>query len=243
MLGRGAAQAGVLWVLAGLAVSSPAAGDTYRYEDPAGVVHYTNAPSDPRYRRLPGWVEPRSAAAPVPFTGIRGRAPVPYAELIRVTAERYLVDRRLVEAVVVVESAGNPRAVSRKGAQGLMQLMPQRAAELGVRNPFDPQQNVDGGVRHLRELLQRFSGDVTLALAAYNAGEEAVRAYQGVPPYAETQEYVRKVRAFYDGLDGPGRPWAVGQAPQQIFRFLRADGTVSYTNLPPVPAPTLRRGF
>jgi len=148
-----------------------------------------------------------------------------------------------VEALVTVESGGNPRAVSRKGAQGLMQLMPQRSAELGVQNPFDPRQNVEGGVRHLRDLLQRFSGDVTLALAAYNAGEEAVRAHRGVPPYPETQEYVRRIRALYDGVEGPGRAWTAGQAPQQIYRTVSGDGTVMYTNLPPRPAPTVKPPF
>ena len=101
--------------------------------------------------------------------------------------------------IVQTESAGNPTAVSPKGARGLMQLMPERAAELGVRDSFDPTQNVDGGVRHMRDLLQRFRGDVTLALAAYNAGEAAVRNHGGVPPYAETREYVRRVRALYSG--------------------------------------------
>jgi hypothetical protein len=124
-----------------------------------------------------------------------------------------------------------------------MQLMPQRSALLGVRNPFDPEQNVDGGVRHLRDLLQRFGGDVTLALAAYNAGEEAVRAYQGVPPYLETQEYVRKIRILYYGVEGPGPRWTVEQAPQQVYRQVSQDGTVLYTNVPPRPSSALRRGL
>src|SRR5262249_56578181 len=93
----------------------------------------------------------------------------PFASLIRASADRYGVDSRLVEAIVQTESAGNPTAVSPKGARGLMQLMPERASELGVRDSFDPRQNVDGGVRHIRELLQRFGGDVTPALAAYHA--------------------------------------------------------------------------
>jgi len=161
-------------------------------------------------------------------------------ETIRAAAERYRVDRRLVQAVIAVESAGNPGAVSRKGAQGLMQLMPQRSAELGVQNPFDPRQNVDGGVRHLRDLLQRFAGNVTLALAAYNAGEAAVRTYQGIPPYPETQDYVRKVRALYDGggmVEGPP------VTPQQIYRQVTEDGTVTFTNLPPRSTPALQRRY
>jgi soluble lytic murein transglycosylase-like protein len=247
MLGRGAGRActaGAMILLAGLVWQAPATAGTFRFEDQAGTAHYTNVPSDPRYRRLPGFPASRVTPANLPSSTTTGaRAPMPYGELIRATAERHRMDHRLVEAVVVVESGGNPRAVSRKGAQGLMQLMPQRSLELGVRNPFDPEQNVDGGVRHLRDLLQRFGGDLTLALAAYNAGEEAVRAYQGIPPYPETQEYVRRIRALYSGLPGPGKAWAVGQAPQQIYRGVASDGSVSYTNVPPRPSPVLRSGF
>jgi soluble lytic murein transglycosylase-like protein len=241
MLSRGVSRMTWLVGLASLALASAVAeADTFQYQDEAGTLHYTNVPADPRYRRVPGLPEDRSS---VPVTGrpvLPGPGVGPYAELIRTTAERHRVDRRLVEALVTVESGGNPRAVSRKGAQGLMQLMPQRSAELGVRNAFDPEQNVDGGVRHLRDLLERFGGDVALALAAYNAGEEAVRSYRGVPPYAETQEYVRRIRALYDGVEGPGRASAASQAPQQIYRQVAADGTITFTNLPPRPVPTLK---
>src|SRR5262245_1968292 len=225
MLGRGVLRMTRMAALAALALAGGVAeAGTFRYQDEAGTVHYTNIPADPRYRRVRGLPDDRSS---IPFTArpvVRGPAVGPYIELIRTTAERHQVDRRLVEAVVTVESGGNPRAVSRKGAQGLMQLMPQRSALLGVRNAFDPEQNVDGGVRHLRHLLLRFRGDVTLALAAYNAGEEAVRNHGGVPPYAETQEYVRRIRALYDGVEGPGRAWAAGEAPQTIYRQVSADG-------------------
>jgi soluble lytic murein transglycosylase-like protein len=115
-----------------------------------------------------------------------------------------------------------------------MQLMPERAAELGVRDSFDPTQNVDGGVRHMRDLLQRFGGDVTLALAAYNAGEGAVRAHGGVPPYAETREYVKRVRALYSGAGQiVSGAVALVTAPQHIYREVAEDGTVTFTNLPP----------
>ncbi len=245
MLGRGAGRArwSLFGILAGVALAGIAEAGAYRFVDEAGTVHYTNTPSDSRYRPIPGSRERRSSVALADRSLLRGRPPVPYAELIRTTADRHRVDHRLVEAVVVVESGGDPRAVSPKGAQGLMQLMPRRSTLLGVRNPFDPDQNVDGGVRHLRDLLHRFGGDVTLALAAYNAGEEAVRAHQGVPPYPETQEYVRRIRALYYGIDGPGPRWAVGQAPQQIYRQVGSDGTVLFTNVPPRPSPALRRGL
>ena len=115
-----------------------------------------------------------------------------------------------------------------------MQLMPERAALLGVRDAFDPHQNVDGGVRHIRDLLQSFGGDVTLAVAAYNAGEGAVRSYNGIPPFPETREYVRRVRAMYDG-SGSLAPRAVAlvTAPQRIYRAVAEDGTLTFTNLPP----------
>jgi soluble lytic murein transglycosylase-like protein len=193
-----------LAVVAGIPVSA----QMLRIEDESGTVYYTNEPCAPLYRRLaPGACQP---PAPPGETAAKAEAAPagPYAGEIQRTATRYGVDRRLVEAIVQVESGGNPRAVSPKGALGLMQLMPTRAAALGVAEPLDPRANLDGGVRHLRELLARYDGNLTLALAAYNAGEEAVRLHGGVPPYRETQEYVRKVLALYGPSTGapPVRP-------------------------------------
>ena len=117
--------------------------------------------------------------------------------LVRRLAPSHRLDPDLVLAVVAVESAGRPDARSPKNAQGLMQLMPETAADLGVENALDPVQNLQGGMRYLRRLIDRFDGDLTLALAAYNAGAETVVRYGGVPPYPETQDYVRKLRALY----------------------------------------------
>jgi Transglycosylase SLT domain len=117
----------------------------------------------------------------------------PFGDLIRAAAEKHGVDEKLIEHLIAVESNFNPRAVSRKQAQGLMQLLPQTAARFAVANLFDPAQNIEAGTRYLKELLQRFQGNLTLALAAYNAGPEVVERYGGVPPFAETQNYVRQI--------------------------------------------------
>jgi len=134
----------------------------------------------------------RPILPPRPFSRGHRVDPGQFASLIQETAARYGVDPHLVEAVVQAESSYNPNAVSSAGAQGLMQLMPGTARSLGVQDPFDPVQNVDGGVRFLRQLLDRYHS-VPLAVAAYNAGPAAVDYYRGVPPFAETQLYVQRV--------------------------------------------------
>ena len=163
----------------GLLLSTSAGAQVYRLSEGDGTVHFTNAPTDPRYKNLAGYSSGTSAG----FLRLPRQDALRYEAEIKAAAERYGVPERLVQAVIRVESAFNPRAVSVKGAQGLMQLMPETATMLGVRNSFDPQQNIDGGVRHLRGLIDRFGNDLPLALAAYNAGEKAVLAYRGIPPY------------------------------------------------------------
>jgi hypothetical protein len=145
--------------------------------------------------------------------------------IIEEAAAKHGVDSNLVRAVIKVESNFNPHAVSRKGAMGLMQLMPSTARNLQVANPFDARQNVDGGVRHLKQLLQDFGGDVTKSVAAYNAGAGAVQRHGGIPPYAETQAYVRRVNQLYTG-DQALRP--VTQTPIRAYRD--KFGVLTFTN-------------
>ncbi len=138
------------------------------------------------------------------------------------------LDPRLIDSVIRVESNYNPRAVSHKGAQGLMQLMPATAARLDVDDPFDPEQNIRGGVREVARLIDLYSGNLALVLAAYNAGQGAVERYQGIPPYNETQNYVRQVMSLYTGS-----PWSstrVTRRPQVKMVTDPATGRTVITN-------------
>ncbi len=148
---------------------------------------------------------------------------------IVMAAARHNVDPNLVRAVVKVESNFNSNAVSRKGAMGLMQLMPSTARSLNVRNPFDPEQNVDAGVRHLKQLLENYGGDVNLTLAAYNAGSGAVARSSGIPRFAETQNYVRRItNLYYGGFDlGPSGP---ARDPVKVQRDARGVLYISNTD-------------
>lgn len=206
---------------------APAAAQTYRFVAPDGTVHYTNAPTDPAYERMGFPTQTRSETPePAPAAG------APVLQHVREAAQRYGVPEKLVTAVIRTESGFNPRAVSSKGARGLMQLMPHTASLLGVRNSFDPAENIDGGVRHLRRLIERFGNNLHLALAAYNAGEQAVTYYRGIPPYPETQGYVTKVLSLFNGGAAGATP-TPEPPPQTTYRLVDEDGTVTYTNIPP----------
>ncbi len=134
------------------------------------------------------------------FTSVPAQPVVkpPYRELVEAAAARYSVDADLITSVIAVESNFDPKALSRKNARGLMQLLPETAARLGVQNIYDPQENIDAGTRYLRELLQKYNNDLVLALAAYNAGPERVQQYGRIPPFAETISYVRRVKRGYE---------------------------------------------
>jgi soluble lytic murein transglycosylase-like protein len=185
-----------------LCVASPAVADIYMFKDEKGVVHFTNIPNgDKRYRmvRKEESTSPYARAAGMPQYVLPTAALIrQYSPIIETAAKSHGVDIALVHAVITAESGYNPRAVSRAGAQGIMQLMPDTARRFGVQNSFDAAQNIHGGVKYLRELLTMFNGNQELAVAAYNAGENAViRAGNRVPPYAETMHYVPKVLGLY----------------------------------------------
>ena len=178
-------------------------GELYSYVDAEGVLHFSNAPSDGRFRRVTKANDVagvyRSAAPAQPRAGAGGaRRTAEWVDVIREAASTNNLPEALILAVIAVESNFDPRAVSEKGAAGLMQLMPGTAREMYVADVFDPAQNIHGGSRYLRLLANQYGGDMVRMLAAYNAGPEAVRRAGGaVPNIPETREYVRKVVALY----------------------------------------------
>jgi hypothetical protein len=156
----------------------------------------------------------------------------PFREMIRTAATGEGVDPALVEAIIAVESAFRTLAVSRKGAMGLMQLMPQTARRYGVSNAFDPRENLTGGIRHLRDLLDLFGGDLTRTLAAYNAGVSAVLMHGGIPPYRETQNYVRMVLARYRPLQVlPASSPVPDESPVSYMRVWVVEGSSAPADL------------
>jgi hypothetical protein len=170
--------------------------DIYKYEDEEGVVHFTDAPTDHRFKVFMRDIKKDKKLRTNFKLGSYGRNPEEFAPIINSLSDEYGVDKALVKAVIHAESGYNPNAVSPKGARGLMQLMPKTAQDLKVSNTFDPKDNIRGGVRYLRFLLDTFKGDVSLALAAYNAGLSRVSQYGGIPPFEETRNYVARVLTY-----------------------------------------------
>ncbi len=161
--------------------------DIYKYRDSNGVIHFTNSrPSGHKSYKV-YLKERRPKKKYVPFSSNR------YDDIIKKAAKRHGLLFSLIKSVIAVESSFNPTAISHKGARGLMQIMPQNYKTLAITNPFDPHQNIMGGSLYLKRMMKRFDGQLTWALAAYNAGPEAVDRYGGIPPYRETQEYVKRV--------------------------------------------------
>ncbi len=164
----------------------PVTADIYRYRDEKGVWHFTNINSDKRYT-LYIQSSPESPAAYIKKYGL----------IIDQAAERFNVESSLIRAVIKAESDFDHRATSEKGAQGLMQLMPGTSSDMEVEDPYNPEENIFGGVRYLGILLERFKNNLRLALAAYNAGPEKVEAHKGVPPYSETETFIKRVMNYY----------------------------------------------
>ena len=172
-------------------------GDIYRYVDGNGVVHFTDRPTHGQYRlfmKSKRSQPPKPAGGSVNLTNLTKH----YDSLVKQYASAYNLDEALVHAVIKVESNYNSNALSNKGAQGLMQLIPTTASDMNVRDPFNPEDNIRGGSRYLRLMLDQFNGDTDLALAAYNAGPNAVLRHQGIPPYEETRNYVLKVKKYLE---------------------------------------------
>lgn len=210
-----------LLAAAGAVCSARAEDLLYYVQD--GQIVFTNTPS-------------RRDAKPVPR--LRG-GPAQYARALPATVyDPYIdqvardngVDASLVKAVALVESGFNPRAVSSKGARGLMQLMPETARQYGVSDLHDPYQNLRAGAAHLRDLLDEFDGNVTLALAAYNAGSGAVRRYGGVPAYAETRDYVKKIEGKLGRASRSSRRAGPTRTASKIQLQVEADGSITLTN-------------
>lgn len=178
----------LLAVVGALWLTPSALADVYVYKDKQGVLTFTNVPTHQGFRRV--------------IREARFSSPGSYDDLIRSASGRHNVDADLIRAVIKVESDFDSSARSHKGATGLMQLMPETARLHNVLDLFDPGANIEGGVRHLKLLLGRYQGDLELSLAAYNAGIKAVERHGGIPPFAETREYVRRVLGHYQAYRG-----------------------------------------
>ena len=201
--------------------SSPSAEEIYQFVDRNGVIHFTNVPVDLRYKPL----------KKLKKTSYRNR----YAEkelhqLISELSSQHEVNPALIKAIIKVESDFDTTAISVAGAQGLMQLMPMTANRLGVLDPFDPRENIEGGIRYFKTLLDTFNNNTTLALAAYHAGENNVLKYNGLPPIPQTKRYVDKVIGYYKQYSLKSS--LVKNNSNYIYRVSTVDGKIIYTNTP-----------
>ncbi|OGW48275.1 MAG: hypothetical protein A2078_03125 [Nitrospirae bacterium GWC2_57_9] len=213
--------------------------DIYQFTDESGVVHFTNVSGGKKHKRVRkessgrslSYSPPSRSDAPAPITS--SNFPSAYVDIINSACTRHGVDASLVHALVKVESDFNPYAVSRKGAMGLMQLMPQTALEWNVRDSFNPVENIDGGVKYLRYLIDRYEGNLSLALAAYNSGETAVKKWGTIPPYRETQNYVQRIMKLYSGKGYTGGGFTRASVSQYtIYMGYSDDGSLVLTDNP-----------
>jgi len=190
------------WFLVGLFVPAGAFSDVYVYKNKDGVLTFTNVPDHAGYRRVIR--ESNGQLSGALDSSNNSSSYTSYDDVIRSASDRHNIDADLIRAVIKVESDFNSVARSNKGAMGLMQLMPDTARLHNVMDVFDPIDNIEGGVRHLRLLLNRYQGDLELSLAAYNAGIKAVEKHGGIPPFSETKEYIRRVLSYYRAYRGNG---------------------------------------
>ncbi len=184
--------------------------DIYKFKDEKGVTHFTNIPQKKNYK--------------IVISEKKTRPGNDYSYIIRNKSRKYNIEPSIIKAVITAESNWNPRAVSNKGAIGLMQLMPATARDMQINNPYDPEENIEAGTRYLRFLLDKFEGNLTLALAAYNAGPGKIERSGGVPPFPETKKFVRKVISI-----SKARSYT---ASTRINKVVFNDGTILYTNTP-----------
>ncbi|MHB8534689.1 MAG: lytic transglycosylase domain-containing protein [Sulfuricaulis sp.] len=188
------------------AAAAQAQADIYAFADSQGIIHFTNMPSDPRYRSMTRLHYRASGHRRVPSSPAYRHDPGRFRPLVEQAAREHGIDSALLRAVIATESDYDPRAISPRGAVGLMQLMPDTARRYGVRDIYDPAENIQGGAKYLRALMTRFHDDLTLTLAAYNAGEDAIVQYGNrVPPYRETLLYVPRVMHLYRQYRRGGR--------------------------------------
>ncbi len=209
----------VLILIAGSGISYA---DIYKYVDENGITHFTNIQTGQGYEKFitEGTKAVSSGSGKKSYSLDRIDD---YTQIISNKSIKYDLEPSLINAVIQVESNWNSSAVSPKGARGLMQLMPSTAKDMDVSNPFSPEENIDGGTKYLRYLLDRYNGDLSLALAAYNAGPERVEKSGGIPQIQETRQYVKKVLSLYNRTD---------TSPAPIYKLKTSDGTVLYTNTP-----------
>ncbi len=247
-----------------LLVAQSAWADVYKYVDSSGTVTLTDVKTpttEPghvlariyRVSTAPSYTPPDKYTYPDSHLRISPARSERYRDMIDDHASEHGLDPRLLEAVITAESNFNQTAISNKGALGLMQLMPDTASLMGVRNPFNADENISGGARYLHAMLDRFGGNLTLALAAYNAGPQNVEKYGTVPPFAETQNYIRRIYSLYKGekrLKGYSSEASFKPATivtqsavvsasvtpppkakkEPIYKMVLADGTILYTN-------------
>jgi len=220
-----------------IAISPCFAGSIYKYTDETGKTVYSNLGTE-----RPGAAAQLSLAS----LATKGSAPTAskrqpsadavaqYLPYIQDAATRHGVDVELIKAIIQVESNYNPMAVSSKGCKGLMQLHPDTAKRFGVQNIFDPAENIEGGVKFLKFLLEYFKNDTSKVLAGYNAGENAVTRYKGIPPYRETKDYVKKVEALYQSAEllQSALPEPTERVRKRVYRVVKPDGNILFTTEP-----------